>query len=106
MSMTKQEKKFADECVLAFFHGDMVKDGSVGAAERAGYEIPVDVTKAEDMAKALLEKPEIKAYVDAEVERFRGIFSDEQRKNLWEHISSFTLGEAETGALYGAITPH
>lgn len=106
MSLTQKEKKFADECVFAFFHGDMVKDTSVGAAERAGYDIPVDVSKAESMVKTLLEKPEVKVYIDTEIERFREIFSDGQRKKLWEYISSFTLGEAETGVFYGAITPH
>lgn len=106
MSMTKQEKKFADECIFWFFHGDTVEGASVGAAERAGYEMPVDVSKSEEVAKSLLKKPEIRAYIDAEIERFRGIFSDGQRKKLWEYISSFALGEAEAGTLYGAIRMH
>ena len=106
MKMTEQERKFADECVFQFFHGDTVENASVGAAERAGYEMPVDVIKAENMAKSLLGKTEIRAYIDAEIERFREIFSDGQRKNLWNYISAFDLGEAETGTLYGAIRMH
>ena len=59
--MTKQEKVFADECVFWFFHGDAVKNASVGAAEHTGYEMPVDVNKSEALAKSLLEKPEFYA---------------------------------------------
>ena len=106
MSMTKQEKVFADECVFCFFHGDTVKNALVGAAEHAGYEMPVDVNKSEALAKSLLEKPEIRAYVDAEIERFREIFSSGQRKKLWNYISAFTPGETETGVWYGDIIMH
>lgn len=103
--MTQQEKKFADQYVFIFFH-DYSHYPMQYILEYAGYEVPADSYEVDKFGSSLLSKPEIKAYIDAEIERFRKILSGEQRKNLWKYISAFSLGDAEMGACYGAIIPH
>lgn len=108
MSLTTQEKLFADECVFAFFHEMDHVHSARGAAKVAEYEIPVDVRKADDLVKSILEKTEIKEYMESEIERFRSILSGNQRKKLWEHISDFepSVDVQKTKVEYGAIVPH
>lgn len=107
MSLTTQEKKFADEYVFQFFHTGSIYSGmAVNAARYAGYEIPVDEPKADTLGKSLLEKTEVKEYIDSEISRYREILSGEQRRSLWDHISNFTGGTPETGADYGSIIKH
>ncbi len=107
MNLTTQEKKFADEYVFQFFHtGNTCSGMAFNAARYAGYEIPVDKPKADALGKSLLEKTEVKEYINSEIERFRSILSGEQRRNLWGYISNFTSGTPETGADYGSIIKH
>lgn len=58
-----------------------------------GIDVPVDRNAADNFARALSEKANIKQYIDSEIERFRGILSDDQSMNLWKHISEFKPGE-------------
>jgi hypothetical protein len=110
MSLTSQEKKFADDYVFQYFHTSAVYSGmAVSAAEYAGYEVPVYESKAELFGKSLLAKKEISEYIDSEIKRFRNILSGQQRRNLWEHISSFKAGTPESGTAsgdYGNIIIH
>ena len=39
--------------------------------------------------------------IDSEIERFRGILSDDQSMNLWKHISEFKPGELTNDLLGG-----
>ncbi len=86
--LTEQEMRFADAYVFAFFHCSAVTAGMAeGAAEDAGYNIPVNYMKAHEFVKALQTK--CQKYIDAEIERFREILSAQQCVNLWKHISDF-----------------
>jgi len=108
--ITEQEMNFADEYVMQYFHTNATYSGmAVSAARCAGYIIPVDESKADDLGKSLLEKAEIRSYIDAEIERFRGILSGNQRNNLWKYISDFVAGIAQPGTNdgdYGDIIRH
>jgi hypothetical protein len=107
MSLTEQEKKFADEYVFLYFHTTATYSGmAVNAASYAGYNIPVDVCQADSLGKSLLAKSDIKEYIEQEIKRFRSILSGEQRRNLWGHISQFAAGTPEQGASYGNIINH
>ncbi len=107
MNLSEQEKKFADEYVFSFFHAPAVSDAdALGAAEYAGYEVPDDYSKADVLAKSLLNNKNIRQYIDSEIERFRVILSGEQRRNLWKYISEFKEGEPETEGCYGSIINH
>ena len=55
----------------------------------------------DNFARALSEKANIKQYIDSEIERFRGILSDDQSMNLWKHISEFKPGELTNDLLGG-----
>lgn len=105
---SEQEMNFADNYVFLYFHSSAVYDGmAVYAAKAAGYVVPVDVCKADDLGKSLVTKT--KKYIDAEIERFKAILSGEQRRNLWEYISDFVAGTPEQGVCnndYGSITNH
>lgn len=57
MSLTKQEKKFADEYVYGFFHTSAVTIGTIAsAAVAAGYAKEAN-REAENIAKVLLDNP-------------------------------------------------
>ena len=78
-NLTEQEKKFADAFVYLFFHAPALMPGmKEDAAVYAGYDVPVDRNAADNFARALSEKANIKQYIDSEIERFRGILSDDQ----------------------------
>ena len=101
-NITEQEKKFADAFVYLFFHAPALTSGmKEDAAVYAGYDLPTDINAAENFANALYPKPSIKKYIDAELERFRKILSDDQSMNLWKHISEFKPGESTNDVLYG-----
>lgn len=69
-NITEQEKKFADAFVYLFFHESAVMPGmKEDAAVYAGYDLPTDINAAENFANALYQKPSIKKYIDAELER-------------------------------------
>ena len=105
--MTEQEKKFADEYVLMYFHSpNTYSEMAIEAAITSGYSVPKDVRSADDLGKTLLEKPCIRKYIDSEIKRFREILSDEQRRNLWKYISDFKTGTSEKNVTYGNITVH
>lgn len=107
MGLSEQEKKFADEYVFLHFHAYAVYPGMVvSAAIYAGYDVSADVNKADEFAKSLLKKHNIKQYIDSEIERFRTILSSEQRRSLWVYISQFTAGAPEQEACYGNIIRH
>ena len=101
-NLTDQEKKFADAFVYLFFHAPALMPGmKEDAAVYAGYDVPVDRNAADNFARALSEKANIKQYIDSEIERFRGILSDDQSMNLWKHISEFKPGELTNDLLGG-----
>lgn len=101
-NLTEQEKKFADAFVYLFFHAPALMPGmKEDAAVYAGYDVPVDRNAADNFARALSEKANIKQYIDSEIERFREILSDDQSMNLWKHISEFKPGEAANDLLNG-----
>ena len=101
-NITEQEKKFADAFVYLFFHESAVMPGmKEDAAVYAGYDLPTDINAAENFANDMYQKPSIKQYIDAELERFREILSDDQSMNLWKHISEFKPGESTNDVLYG-----
>ena len=106
--ITEQEMNFADEYVMQYFHTNATYSGmAVSAAKAAGYEVPIDMGKADDLGKSLITKT--KPYIDAEIERFRGILSGNQRNNLWKYISDFVAGIAQPGTNdgdYGDIIRH
>lgn len=110
MSLTAQEKKFADDYVFQYFHTGSTYSGmAVSAAAYAGYEVPGDESKADSLGKSLLAKKEISEYIDSEIKRFRTILSGQQRRNLWEYISSFKAGTPESvtaSSDYGDIIRH
>lgn len=87
-NLTEQEKKFADAFVYLFFHAPALMPGMKEDA-------------ADNFARALSEKANIKQYIDSEIERFRGILSDDQSMNLWKHISEFKPGELTNDLLGG-----
>ena len=68
--------------------------------------MPDDYSKADVLAKSLLNNKNIRQYIDSEIERFRVILSGEQRRNLWKYISEFKEGEPETEGCYGSIINH
>ncbi len=107
MSLSKQEKKFADEYVYGFFHTGAVTTGLYAlAAVAAGYAKEAN-RGAENIAKVLLDKENVKEYIDSEIERFRSILADEQGKALWNHISKFEPGEPDEECFYsGRIMLH
>ena len=101
-NLTEQEKKFADAFVYLFFHAPALMPGmKEDAAVYAGYDVPDDMNKADNLEKSLLGKEKIKQYIDSEIERFRGILSDDQSMNLWKHISEFKPGELTNDLLGG-----
>ena len=101
-NLTEQEKKFADTFVYLFFHSHAMYAGMGAEAARvAGYDVPVDRNAADNFARALSEKANIKQYIDSEIERFREILSDDQSMNLWKHISEFKPGESTNDLLGG-----
>ena len=101
-NLTEQEKKFADTFVYLFFHLHAIYAGMGAEAARvAGYDVPDDMNKADNLEKSLLGKEKIKQYIDSEIERFREILSDDQSMNLWKHISEFKPGEAANDLLDG-----
>ena len=103
--LTEQEKKFADEYVFLNFHVHGVCPGMGALAVIcAGYDVSSNT--ADEFAKSLLSKQNIRQYVDSEIERFRSILSSEQRRNLWTYISKFTVGAPEQGACYGDMINH
>ena len=103
--LTEQEKKFADEYVFLNFHVHGVCPGMGALAViYAGYDVSNNT--ADEFAKSLLSKQNIRQYVDSEIERFRSILSSEQRRNLWAYISKFTVGMPEEGACYGNMINH
>lgn len=104
--MTTQEKKFADEYVMLFFHRPAsTVDMAVDAARYADYEVPDDSNKAWQFGKSLLAKNSIKEYVEAEIDSFRVKLSGSQRRNLWNLISNMTIGNPDDGN-FSAIIPH
>ena len=107
MSLSKQEKKFADEYVYGFFHTNAVTTSLyTHSAVVAGYAEEAN-TDARNIAIALLNKADVKAYVDAEIERFRNILADEHGKALWNHISKFEPSEPDEECYFsGRITLH
>lgn len=107
MSLTKQEQKFADEYVYGFFHTNAVTVGLYAhSAVAAGYAKDAN-REAENIAMALLNKENVKAYIDSEIERFRSILADAQGKALWNHISKFEPGEPDEECFYsGKIILH
>lgn len=101
MSLTKQEQKFADEYVYGFFHTNAATVGLYAhSVVTAGYAKDAN-REAENIAMTLLNKAEVKSYIDAEIERFRSIFADEQGKALWNHISKFEPGEIDEECYFG-----
>lgn len=103
--LAEQEKKFADEYVFLNFHVHGVCPGMGALAVIcAGYDVSSNT--ADEFAKSLLSKQNIRQYVDSEIERFRSILSSEQRRNLWAYISKFTVGTPEQGACYGDMINH
>lgn len=106
MNLTKQEKAFADEYVFRYCHGGGGLETMVSAARHAEYELPDDDPAAWDFGKKLLNTPKIRIYVDAEIKRFREIFSGGQRRNLWKYISDFKPGIAEKYNTYSDIHVH
>ena len=101
-NITEQEKKFADAFVYLFFHAPALMPGmKEDAAAYAGYDLPTDRNAAENFATVLYQKPNIRKYIDAELERFREILSDDQSMNLWKHISEFKPGEVTNDVLCG-----
>lgn len=107
MSLTKQEKKFADEYVYGFFHTSAVTTALYArAAVIAGYA-KEENNDARNIAVTLLNKAEVKEYVDSEIERFRNILADGYGKALWNHISKFEPGEPDEECYFsGRITLH
>ena len=109
-NITEQEKKFADEYVFLNFHahGVSLHDAFrlMGALAVIYAEYDVSSNTADEFAKSLLSKQNIRQYVDSEIERFRSILSSEQRRNLWAYISKFTVGTPEQGACYGDMINH
>lgn len=104
-NITEQEKKFADEYVFLNFHAHGVCPGMGALAViYAGYDVSNNT--ADEFAKSLLSKQNIRQYVDSEIERFRSILSSEQRRNLWAYISKFAVGTPEQGACYGDMINH
>ena len=62
---------------------------------------------ARNIAVTLLNKAEVKEYVDSEIERFRNILADGYGKALWNHISKFEPGEPDEECYFsGRITLH
>lgn len=104
-NITEQEKKFADEYVFLNFHAHGVCPG-MGALAVIYAEYDVSSNTADEFAKSLLSKQNIRQYVDSEIERFRSILSSEQGRNLWAYISKFTVGTPEQGACYGDMINH
>lgn len=101
-NITEQEKKFADAFVYLFFHAPALMPGmKEDAAAYAGYDLPTDRNAAENFANTLYQKPSVRKYIDAELERFREILSDDQSMNLWKHISEFKPGESTNDVLCG-----
>lgn len=107
MSLTEKEKKFADEYVYGFFHTSAVTTALYAhSAVVAGYAKEAN-RNAENIAMELLGKGNVKAYIDSEIERFRGILANEQAKTLWGHISKFEPGESDEECFYsGRIILH
>lgn len=102
--MTNQEKKFANEYVMLFFHAPTTTlETAVSAAKYAGYDLSEDCNAAEATAKGLLTKPAISEYIKAEVDAFRSRFSGSQRRNLWEAIRAFEPGTPEDTCLGNII---
>lgn len=98
MKKRKVGKKFADEYVFRFFHAPAVTvEMRLESAKYAGYEISGDHAKDGSIVRTLLEKSDVKAYIDGEIERFRKILVDVQARTLWNHISEFVPGEPEDG---------
>jgi len=105
--MTDQEKKFADEYVMLFFHSSTsTLKMMVNAARYAGYELSADCIKAELFSRDLLERKDINEYVKAEIASFRAKLSGSQRRNLWNLISNMTIGEPDENGTYTVIIPH
>lgn len=56
-NLTEQEKKFADTFVYLFFHSHAIYAGMGAEAARvAGYDVPDDMNKADNLEKSLLGK--------------------------------------------------
>ncbi len=105
--MTDQEKKFADEYVMLFFHRPAsTLDMMVDAAKYSGYELSADCIKAQLFSRDLLKRKDINEYVQAEIESFRAKLSGSQRRNLWNLISNMTIGEPDENGTHRDIIPH
>lgn len=103
--MTDQEKKFADEFVFRYFNGEERSGRTIAieVAKYAGYSIPDDVVKADQVAQAIYNTPEIKTYIEDQIQDFKSKLHPSQRRTLWTAIAAMTVGDPGEWNHHGLI---
>lgn len=96
--MTDQEKKFVDEYIFRYFNGEE-RNGrtlAVEVAKYVGYSIPDNnVVKADLLAQAIYNTPEIKTYIEDQIQVFKSKLHPSQRRTLWTAIAAMTVGDPD-----------